>query len=259
MTSTERLFEAIAAGDEAALRQLLDAGADPETARTYEAVVDRDRRTGRESLLHAAVGRGHAALVQLLLQHGADPNVTDSASGASPLLLACEQRRPDLTALLLAAGATPAAATIQAAVWSGDVALAQAVVAAGGAVDLGAALPTAAMGGHAAMLRWLFAQGAEPARDGGAALVEAANAGHADACRFLVQAGAPVDARTTFGWPALHCAAYNGNEATVAALLALGADPTARDDQGRDAASWAEENGKAASLALLQRALRQRA
>ena len=258
MSTANQLFAAIAAGDEPALRSLLAAGADPDTARSYETVVDQQRRTGACSLLHDAVERGHAPLVRLLLAKGADPNRVDGASGATPLLLACQKRRPDVTALLLAAGARTSDVVVNAAVWSGDVALAQAVIAAGGAFDLEAAMQTAAMGGLAPMLRWLLDRGADPTSHGGAALVEAANAGRADACRFLIQAGAPIHARTTFGWPALHCAAYNGNETTVAALLELGADPAALDDQGRDAASWAEENGRNASAALLRAALRQR-
>src|SRR5262249_12267474 len=61
------------------------------------------------SPLHAAVWRGHARTVTLLLKYGADPS-RKSASGATPLEDARSRGRKDLVAALEAKPARPVAA-----------------------------------------------------------------------------------------------------------------------------------------------------
>jgi ankyrin repeat protein len=51
--------------------------------------------------LLAQVKQGAAPAVEQLLGGAADPNAVDSATGATPLLLAVEQRQPALLQLLL--------------------------------------------------------------------------------------------------------------------------------------------------------------
>src|SRR5262245_48996864 len=57
----------------------------------------------------------------------------------------------------------------------------------------------------------------------------------------LIEAGADVNATQRHGWTPLHGAAQNGSAETVELLLAAGADPTARNDDGRSAAELADE------------------
>jgi ankyrin repeat protein len=59
-------------------------------------------------------------------------------------------------------------------------------------------------------------------------LLAAIRRGHVAAVEALVRLGAPLDASGADGWYALHSAAFHGQAAVVDALLALGADPTAR-------------------------------
>jgi hypothetical protein len=60
--------------------------------------------------LHYAAREGHAAIVQLLLERGADPGRQTVASKATPLHRAAFTGQDAVVATLLAAGADPAAA-----------------------------------------------------------------------------------------------------------------------------------------------------
>ena len=63
-------------------------------------------------------------------------------------------------------------------------------------------------------------------------LVDAAMAGSMEMVKLLVEAGADINARGHDGWTALHLAAVNSNRELAGYLLAQGADPNVRDDQG---------------------------
>jgi Ankyrin repeats (3 copies) len=73
--------------------------------------------------------------------------------------------------------------------------------------------------------------------------------------KLLLEAGAAVNATSADGSTALHYAAKQGvNAAVICCLLKAGADATATDSKGLDAAAVAAERGHAAVAALLQRA-----
>jgi ankyrin repeat protein len=74
---------------------LLDAGANPNQA---------SRNALRVAPLHSACSAGHAALVDLLLRHGADPNAGESG-GMTPLHTAAGIGNRKIIAVLLNAGA----------------------------------------------------------------------------------------------------------------------------------------------------------
>lgn len=77
---------------------------------------------------------------------------------------------------------------------------------------------------------------ADTTADGGTFLHVAAAAGAgAPVLQALIQAGCAIDAHDGSGCTALHAAAAAGRLATCAALLAEGADPLARDGNGRTA------------------------
>jgi ankyrin repeat protein len=80
---------------------LLDAGAHPD-ARTRASTPDHARATA----LHVAAAWGHASVVRLLIDAGAEVDVLD-ADGMTPRQLATEWG--DIVAMLDAAGATPRA------------------------------------------------------------------------------------------------------------------------------------------------------
>jgi len=71
-------------------------------------------------------------------------------------------------------------------------------------------------------------------------LHSAAAARSADIVRKLIAAGSDVDAAQQGGWTALMAAAMHGDRGMVMALLAAGADPTRRSDDGKTAADLAD-------------------
>jgi ankyrin repeat protein len=83
MAEFEKLIEAVNRGDVEGVRTLLH--------NHVEFVSKRDE-LGATALHHAALG-GHRAVVQLLLEHGAEINATDSRFGATPTGWAIEYLR----------------------------------------------------------------------------------------------------------------------------------------------------------------------
>jgi ankyrin repeat protein len=155
-----------------------------------------------------AAMRGDRQAVRTLLQQGADVNAAQG-DGMSALHWAADRGDADLTAMLVAAGATPGAVTrigqytpLHLAARAGNAAAVKALLGAGAAVDA-AANPS----------------GATP-------LHLAATAGSADVVTALLDARADVNARES-EWgqtPLIFAASLNRVDA-IKVLLARGADP----------------------------------
>ncbi len=88
------IIEAIQANDIATLRFFLRDGADPDA---------RDR--GGIGLLHIAARDGKPEAVKVLLDAGADPNMTVAITNHTPLFYACGHAAAEIIALLAGAGA----------------------------------------------------------------------------------------------------------------------------------------------------------
>lgn len=290
MQSDARLLLAVTTGDLAAARAALRADASPDARHDYEESWDREWMSGQESVLQLAVRGGHASIVGELLSRGADPSARDTLRGRSPLVEAAARGSLPIVAMLLEAGAAvesdperPDRDVLAAAIAGGHMQVAEMLVRAGakatpralelachrgdpGLADLctrsGAsaadpqALVTAARTGDTGTIRWLLDHGADLAATGGEALCEAANAGKHDAVALLLSLGVSPAFVNSYGWPPLHFAAYQSDAALCEILLRGGADPRAVDRAGRTAADWANEAGKAANVAALERALR---
>jgi ankyrin repeat protein len=87
------------------LRVLLESGASPDHAGSTT-----------DTPLVAAIGQGDAALVGLLLDHGADPDLPSTARRTPPLVQAvehCYDRTIDIVEMLLAAGANRTVAGLE--------------------------------------------------------------------------------------------------------------------------------------------------
>lgn len=195
---TGAMVRAVAAGDDAAVRTLLQA--DPRQARERGpdgvSALLLARYRGRADLvellrpaaepldLHEAAALGDTARLDALLRSGADVGAP-STDGFTALHLAAFFGGPGPVRTLVQAGADPNA------------------VAAGG-------------------MRVTPLHSAAAARD--AASVKA-----------LLEAGAAVDAAQAGGHTPLMAAARNQDEAGVRALLAAGADPDRPNDEGRTA------------------------
>ena len=80
---------------------------------------------------------------------------------------------------------------------------------------------------------------------------EAARSGDQVLIKEYVKQGFPVDARTPQGYTALILAAYHGQLDTVKGLIALGANPCAKDQHGSTALMGATFKGELAIARLL--------
>jgi ankyrin repeat protein len=112
------------------------------------------------------------------------------------------------------------------------------------------------VGDAAAATRALIAAGADvnarSANPFSVLPIHSATAGnHDDVVAVLVDAGGDVNATQRHGWTPLHGAAHNGSLASVERLLAAGADPAARNDDGTSAIELAQAAGHEAIVARL--------
>ncbi len=193
------LFKAVAAGDVPAVAELVAAG--------VELNAGNDLGWGHTAL-QTAVFDGQTAIIQLLLDGGADPNGV-GYEGTPPLHVASHRA---IAEALLRAGADPNRAHERVTPLARAVARNLPEVAA--ALLQGGAAPDA------------------PSEPLGSALASACAAGHLEVVRLLLEAGASVDRYPKKGWPPLMHAASAGHEAVVRALLAAGADIRFADRAG---------------------------
>lgn len=99
LTQEEALVEICLHGKYKDAKYLLKHGADP----NFETV---DQFEDHQTPLGNAVWRGHKKLIQLLLDHGADPDIIDGMSGG-PLVEALTEIDTITTHMLLRHGANP--------------------------------------------------------------------------------------------------------------------------------------------------------
>jgi ankyrin repeat protein len=189
-----RLVDAVKAGDQPAVRALLDRRVDVNAA-------EADGTTA----LHFAVDQDSLSLVELLVRAGANVNAANRY-GVTPLWLACVNGNAGVIETLLKAGADantsmPEGETV---------------------------LMTAARTGRIEAVKTLLGHGAavnaKEGWHGQTALMWAAAEGYPDVVRALVAGGADVTMRSNGGFTALLFAAREGRIAAVQALAAAGAN-----------------------------------
>jgi len=192
------LAEAAWHGDLAGVRELLDRGIDP------------DRPISHASALAHAAGQGHARVVALLLERGAD---IEGGNGLSPLACAARKGHNEVVRLLIERGADiegdtngPGTALFQASA-EGELSTVRLLLELGAAVD------------------------AKTEKRATPLLIATAD-GHLDVVVQLIEAGADLDCTDRSGDTALHHAANNGSTAIVEALVKAGADRTVVDKYG---------------------------
>ena len=249
-----RVADAVKSQDWAAVRALVDDGADVNTpqgdgatALHWAAYWDDLQTAHRLIVAGATVGtandlgvtplwlacnNGSAAMVEALVDAGADPNAA-LPSGETPLMTASRTGSADAVRVLLTHGAEVNAREGS----HGQTALMWAVAQQ-----------------HPAIVRELLEHGAniadrsnvypkvisssgnadpsgvyEIAQGGYTPLLFAARQGHLESARLLVAAGADVNAAAPMGTSTLVVAALSGHGALAAFLLEKGADPNAAD------------------------------
>ncbi len=190
--------------------------------------LERDVDLNALGCLHWAIGRGRGvAILQLLLDHGADPDLPHPDVGLRPLEAAARAGHLAAYQLLVGRGAAGEPDAVGAAVLA--VARGESVV----LPDEPPPLP----GIPGTDYRWILGQ--------------LALLGRTDVVRSLIDAGIPVDSRGWSNFTPLDQAAMHGRAETVQLLIDRGADleDCAFDDEGPtplDAAVWGWRNNRAA-------------
>jgi ankyrin repeat protein len=214
VSRAEELFAAIKRGDEATVERLLAADRTLANARDVE---------GSTPLL-TAVDFHRAALVPVLLRHGADPGDVYAHSAHTPLSWAVTAESFDSARALVQAGVEP---DLFCAAGLGDVERIRAFFGPDGRLKPGASKTGSSRyapdGTH---LPCPPATDPEIVAD---ALYIASRCGREDAVRELLGYGPDLSFRAFAGGTALHWAYFAGAPAVAALLVRHGADPTLRD------------------------------
>lgn len=209
--------------------------------------------------LFEAIKGGHRERIRELVRRSPEA-LLERHHGATPVLFASYvgQQGALEELLALAPGLSPYEAAAVGSLPALEAALRQKPAAVGELSEDGwTVLHLAAFFGRRACVEFALKHGGDPKATSANALrnrpLHAAAAGnHTDVCAVLLAHGSEPDARQHGGYTALHAAAQHGNEVVVDALLAYGAAPGLIDDQGKDAAQYAEDSGHAALAAKLR-------
>jgi uncharacterized protein len=217
--------------------------------------------------LFDAIKKKDAAEVTRALDAEPALATTRGANGQTPAIVAIYWRAPQILALLRARGVE---LDVFEAAAAGDAERVRTLLTAdpslrnAHAPDGWTALHLAGHFRHANVIDVLLAHGADvnavSRNDDANAPLHAAAAGGADVGVMgrLVAAGARVDHRQSAGYTALHEVAAIGNAAVVRLLLDAGAEPDARNGEGRTPAELAREGGHEALADVLDGAAARR-
>jgi ankyrin repeat protein len=181
-------------------------------------------KTQESPLHHLAAWNGDAAVAELFLAHGADPNLR-RADGKTPYFLAVRSGNKPVADVLLAHGARPA-----------DARITDELVGACRRVDVRAA--SAIVRRHPEVSKQLNASDVE-------ALVEAAGQNKLDVVKLMLETGFDPAVPGESGATALHAAAWHGHLEMIRLLLKFGAPNDVRDSMfGASPRDWALHGSK---------------
>ncbi|XP_053702031.1 ankyrin repeat and SOCS box protein 2b isoform X1 [Synchiropus splendidus] len=225
-----------------------------------------DKRTLQEQTpLLLAVSCGHLSCARVLLEAGADPDISNK-NKETPLYKACASENADMVDLLLSFGASVNQRCCQ-----GWTALHEAVsrnnteiceVLIRGGADVNPAntysvtpLITAARRGHMGALKYLIGKGADvnlQTCDGVTALHEAAKHGHQEVVAELLRNNADANTATDGGFLPLHVAAQHGHHQIVSQLVPVTSRTRLRHSCVTPLHLAAEHDSRTAAAVLLK-------
>ena len=216
------LCKAAKDGDLERVRFLLDSGENPNAV--SQSVNANPETTGGivgDSALRFAVFAERADIVKALLDGGADVNKANK-DGATPLMASTNHSSAEIAMILLDAGANPNAVNNNGVT----------------------ALMFSAFLGNSEVAQILLDGGANPnvaKEKGWTALMASADGGHSEITKMLLAAGASPNAVQEHGWTSLNLAAAQGQAAVAKVLLECGASPDKRNNEGKNAWHWANQ------------------
>ncbi len=260
-----------------------------------ESVEPGEEKGWAWSILHGAARTGHAEIVNLLMEHGADPE-TKSRGRETPIVFAALAGHGDVVELLLQKGADveplyqilsraishrPDMETIATLVsvgvdlnaevgWHGpalfhaeDPEMIEYLISLGADVNQmsnrGTVLSRAASDGDAPLVALLLSHGADPEladeQWGRTPLHKAIAEEHEDVAVMLIEHGADIQARDNRQRTPLHLAAQAGSLALVSMLIEHGADVDSRNDSDHTPMDLARRAQHADVLRLLKASL----
>ena len=242
----KRLLLATARENTTKVKQLLDLGVNP----------NKVKNPLKTSPLHLAAESGHTEIVEILLEHGAHPNLPD-IEGTTPLHLSIYYRHPATVEALIKHDANPNAQNYQGftplhfAAENGDLTVVEILLEHGAdprLPDIKGIMPLhfAAENGHTEIVRKLLAKGANPNAQNHQKFTPlhfAAENGHTEIVEILLEHGADPNLPDIEGTTPLHFAAENGHTEIVRKLLTKGADPNLPDIEGITPLHFATFNG----------------
>lgn len=209
----------------------------------FEPNISTPINTNGLTSLIAACQTGKLWIVQLLLQHGADPNVANRL-GVTPLRQAIIEGHAEIVQLLLEMGSDPNAPDSQGstplycAAHGSSVEILKALVESGATLQSNSldqnVLYVYAQKGHTEALKLLLDKFKQPVsvsnKYGVTLLHTAASNGMLDTVKFLVGKGANVNAASLDKWTPLHNAADKGQLAVADFLISNGANVNVASD-----------------------------